>query len=272
MEKIDDPDDPRFDDYRHLTDAAARRSVTPTESPHGIFVSEGLMALHQLLASGIAIRSVLLTPSRADHADDIPSSVPVLIAERRTLERVCGYDVHRGVLAAADRPEPAAPARLISESQRILVLEGVSDNENVGALFRNAAAFGFDAVLMDRACTDPFYRRSIRVSSGWSMRIPHARVSDTASALSLLHSNGTRTLALTPSTDATAVDELASSALLADPVALIVGTEGAGLTEATIDACDRAVRVPMAGNVDSLNVATSFAVVAAFAAAQRHWA
>lgn len=271
MTTIDDPDDPRLDDYRHLTDAAARRAVESSGAAHGILVVEGLVALEQLLNSTLVIRSVLTTPSRAKALSPLPADVPRLVATRGVLSEVCGYDVHRGVLASAARPEPADSRRLISAARRAVVLEGVTDNENIGSLFRNAAAFGMDAVLLDRTCADPYYRRSIRVSSGWAMRIPHARVPGARDALEVLHERGFRTVALTPNRGAAPVDVATEAGNLDDPVAYVVGAEGTGLTQETIDACSCAVRIPMSAGVDSLNVATSLGVIAAFAAARRGW-
>lgn len=272
MLRIEDPEDPRLDDYRHLTDAAARRSIEAGGAQHGIFVVEGPLALDQLRASAHRIRSVLVTPARAESMGDrLVGFEPVLVADRAVLADACGFDVHRGVLAAADRPAPSEPSEILEGRSRVLVLEGVNDNENVGALFRNAAALGLDAVLLDAACTDPLYRRSIRVSSGWSLRLPFARADRTAQLLAALADRGIRTLALTPSPGAVPVDVAAADGLLDGPVAFVVGAEGPGLTADTIDACDAAVRVPMAPGVDSLNVATSLAVVGAFAAARRSW-
>jgi tRNA G18 (ribose-2'-O)-methylase SpoU len=270
--RIDDPDDPRLDDYRHLTDAAARRSIESGGAAHGIFVVEGPLALDQLRASGHRVRSVLVTPTRADSMGDrLEGLGPVLVAERAVLAAACGYDVHRGVLAAAERPAPRSAAEVVQGAARVLVLEGVNDNENVGALFRNAAALGIQAVLLDSACTDPLYRRSIRVSSGWTLRIPYARGDSTGALLTQLGSAGFRTVALTPASDALDVDRAAADGLLDAPVALVVGAEGPGLSPASLGAADHAVRVPMAPGVDSLNVATSVAVVGAFAAARRGW-
>lgn len=272
MLHLDDPADPRLDDYRHLTDASARRTVDADAAPHGIFIVEGPLALDQLTRSGHLIRSTVVTPSRAQRLGDrLDGLDPVYVVEREVLSDVCGYDVHRGVLAAAVRPAPTTLADLVGAHERFLVVEGVSDNENVGALFRNAAGLGIEAVVLDRASTDPFYRRSIRVSSGWSMRVPHARVAQTATVIEQLSARGVRTVALTPRADALAVDRAAAAGLLDAPVALVVGAEGFGLSTATIEACDTAVVIPMASEVDSLNVATALAVVAAFAAARRDW-
>jgi tRNA G18 (ribose-2'-O)-methylase SpoU len=269
---IDHPADPRLDDYRHLTDAAARRVVERGGAGHGIFVVEGPVALEQLLRSGLRVRSVLLSSSRARSLEVDPAlTCPVHVVERDVLAAVTGYDVHRGVLAAAERPAPAAPDELLGGARRVLVAEAVSDNENVGSLFRNAAALGVQAVLLDAACADPLYRRSVRVSSGWSMRIPFARTERIDTLLEDLRRHGVRSVALTPGERALDVDRAAAEGLLDEPVAFVVGAEGPGLSAAALDACDALVRVPMAPEVDSLNVATSFAVVASFAAARRRW-
>lgn len=272
MLRVEDPTDPRLDDYRHLNDAAARRAADPQGAPHGVVVVEGAVALEQLLSSELQLRSVLLSPTRAAALSDRLTGIePVYVAPREVLAAVAGFDVHRGVLAAAARPVPADPAAVIGAAHRLVVLEGLSDNENVGAVFRNAAALGIDAVLLDGACTDPLYRRSIRVSSGWTLRLPFARAGSSLELLALLGAAGVRTLALTPAPGAVAVDEAADRGLFDGAVAFVVGAEGPGLAVATIAACDAAVRVPMAAGVDSLNVATSLAVVAAFAAARRDW-
>jgi tRNA G18 (ribose-2'-O)-methylase SpoU len=269
---VTDPDDPRLDDYRHLNDAAARRAIEGPDG-HGVFIVEGAVALEQLLASHHRIRSVVLSPSRADAlADRLAGRVDVvLVADRPVLQSVTGFDVHRGVLAAGVRPPPSAPADVLGSARRAVLLEGISDNENIGAVFRNVAALGIDAVLMDQACADPLYRRSIRVSSGWTLRVPSARVDDSAAGLRLASELGFRTVALTPATGALAVDDAATAAVLDDPVVLLLGAEGPGLRPGSIAAADVAVRVPMAGEVDSLNIATSLAVVASFAAARRSW-
>lgn len=277
MLHVEDPTDPRLDDYRHLNDAAARRAMDAEGAPHGVVIIEGTVALEQLLSSELQVRSVLLSPTRAAALSNHLTGVDtVYVAAREVLAAVAGFDVHRGVLAAAARPAPADPAAVIGaavvgSSQRLVVLEGLSDNENVGAVFRNAAALGIDAVLLDGACTDPLYRRSIRVSSGWTLRLPFARASSSAELLALLGAAGVRTLALTPAPEAVPVDAAADRGLFDGPVAFVIGAEGPGLSAATIAACDAAVRVPMAAGVDSLNVATSLAVVAAFAAARRNW-
>jgi len=274
MEIVTDPVDPRLDDYRHLNDAAARRGLEDDE--HGIFIVEGVLALTQLLASDHPVRSALFTPNRAEALADLVDQleqrgVDVLVAERPVLAGVAGFDVHRGVLAAAQRRPLRPVEHVLHGARRIVVLEGLNDHENLGSIFRNSAALGLDAVLLDDRSADPLYRRSIRVSLGWSLRVPSTRLGALRGGIVALKDAGWRTLALTPGNDSFPVDAAASTGLLDDPVALVVGAEGPGLTEATMAACDVRVRIPMADGVDSLNVATSLAVVASFAAARRGW-
>jgi tRNA G18 (ribose-2'-O)-methylase SpoU len=276
METIDRADDPRLADYRHLTDAAARRDLERDDG-HGVFVVEGVLALEQLLQSDHPVRSVLLSTSRAASLGELVERIettgtPLYVAERPVLARVTGYDVHRGVLAVAQRRPWPDVAPTLSGARRIVVLEGLNDHENLGSVYRNAAALGLDAVLLDPRCADPLYRRSIRVSAGWAMRVPTTRLPALPEGLARVHATGFRTLALTPDSAAVPVDAAAEQGLLDDPVALVLGAEGPGLSAATLAACDERVCIPMHGSVDSLNVATSLAVVAAFAAARRDWA
>lgn len=273
-------DDPRLADYRHLTDAAARRAIEGPDGA-GIFIAEGVLALRQLLRSDHRVRSILSTPARATavHRElraalaegRSATEAPHLVAPRPVLEQITGYDVHRGVLASADRGAPRDADELLGAARRVVVAEGISDHENLGSLFRNAAALGLDAVVLDDRSADPLYRRSIRVSSGWAMRLPFARAGSGRALVERLERHGLRTVALTPASGALAVNRAAADGVLDDPVALVVGAEGPGLSEEVLEACSARVAVPMAGEVDSLNVATSLAVVASFAAARRGW-
>lgn len=216
-----------------------------------------------------------MTPQRARSLPQlravIPSAVPLLVAERRLLTQVTGFDIHRGVLASAERPPASDPVDLLATHRRIVLLEGLSDLENVGATFRVAAALGIGAVLMDSRCADPLYRRCVRVSLGWSTVIPHARFPSSAAALSASAAVGVRSVALTPASDAVPVDRAAADGYLDDPVVLLVGSEGTGLATSTMDSADHRVSIPMAPGVDSLNAATALGIVAAFAAAARGW-
>lgn len=275
MGRITDAGSTLLDDYRHLTDAAARRAVeSPAgRSPNGILIAEGRVAIEQLVASGLTVRSVLATPERADAAAALTADrdVPLLVAPRDVLAAVTGYDVHRGLLAAANRPAPTDPSTFVAAGDRFVLVEAVNDNENIGAIFRNVAALGLGAIVLDRRCADPFYRRSIRVSSGWTLRVPHTRVAELDAVTDQLKGRGVRLVALTPAANAVAVDRAASEGLLDDPVALMVGSEGHGLDAGSLDLADVCVSVPMQPGVDSLNVATTVAVVGAFLAARADW-
>lgn len=274
MQSITDPDDPRLADYRHLNDAAIR-AATGHDLSGGCAIVEGSVALDVVLRAGVALRSILLTPSRAATLAALlaraPAEVPVYVADRDVLADVVGFDLHRGVLASAPRTPSPSPEDLLPGCRRVVVTQGLNDHENIGALFRNAAAFGFDAVLLDDRTADPLYRRSIRVSSGWAAAMAHTRVGRLPEGYDPLRSGGFRIVALTPAAGATALDAAAQAGLLDDRVAVVVGAEGSGLTSDAIDAADVSVRIPMAPGVDSLNVATALAVVGAFAASRRGW-
>ena len=269
MWQIEEPEDPRLSDYSNLTDAASARG--------NFFIVEGVIALNRLLgtAGGTkpgSVRSVLLTPNRAASLGSIVSaceslSIPVLVAPREVLSLVTGFDVHRGVLAAVNRAEDASVESVLLDAQRLVVLEAINDHENLGSIFRNAAALGIDGVLLDQRCSDPLYRRSIRVSLGHVLSTPWCRCAELSSSLPDLRRAGYRLVGLTPRVEAQVVGEAVEEGVLDAPVAFVLGAEGGGLTEETLQNCDALVRIPMSAGVDSLNVATSLAVVASFAAA-----
>jgi tRNA G18 (ribose-2'-O)-methylase SpoU len=176
------------------------------------------------------------------------------------MTEVTGVHFHRGVLAVAERPALPTVAELVADARRVLVLEAVNDHENIGALFRNAAAFGVDGVVLDPTTADPLYRRSTRVSLGHVLRVSFARVGDGGwpGALDELRSLGFTTVALTPAPDAEPLGRLVAGG--PERVALVLGAEGPGLTAAAMAATDRRVRIPMADGVDSVNVATAAAL------------
>jgi tRNA G18 (ribose-2'-O)-methylase SpoU len=248
-----------LDDYLALNDPARRRQV---ERRGAFFIVEGTLALEALLASPYPLRSVLVTESRSGAVRDLlgpaRSGVPVLVRPDAEVAAVTGFAFHRGVLASADRLPLPPPGDLVAGARRLAVLEGLNDHENVGSLFRNAAAFGVDAVLADPTTADPLYRRSVRVSLGHVLRVPWTRLDDWPVGLGRLRLAGFELVALTPAPDAEPID-----ALVADPperVALLLGAEGPGLSAAALSAADRRVRIPIAAGVDSLNVATAAAV------------
>lgn len=268
--ELTDPTDPRLDDYRDLRGTGRGERTTART----VVVAEGLLAAERLLTSRHRPRSVVATPARLasvlDRLGPTLGTTPVLVADRAVLAEVCGFDVHRGVLAAADRAGPTPVEDLLGHP-RLVVCEGLGDHENLGAVFRTAAALGLDGVLLDDRTADPLYRRCVRVSMGWSLHLPWARSGPLPHTFDVLAASGHRTVALTPGPDAIDVDAAAAAGLLDGPVALVLGAEGPGLATATLEAADVRVRVPMASEVDSLNVATALGIVGAFTAARAGW-
>lgn len=253
---LDDPDDDRLIELRDLTDAAARRR---TDAAHGCFIIEGILALETAVAAGWPLRKVLVAEGRVERVRPVVADLDttVYVTPRSVVRDLVGFPFHRGVLAVGERrPLPPASA-VVADATSILVVEGVTDHENVGSLFRNAAAFGVDAVLLDDTTADPLYRRSVRVSLGHVLRVPWTRVS-VPDGLDELARAGFTTVALTP-----AGEDVVGPRAERDRLAWLVGAEGTGLTEATLAAADRRARIPMADGVDSLNVATATAVALA---------
>lgn len=252
---ITDVADPRLADFRDLSDADVR------PDRRGIVIAEGVSVVERLLASPYPARAVVGVEAKiAALAGPLAASrAPAYVIDKWLLSAIVGFRVTRGVLASADRaPAPDLPALLV-RARRLVVLEALNDFENLGALFRNCAAFGVDAVLLDPRTADPLYRRSVRVSMGHVLRVPFAPLTGRwPDSLNQLRAHGFRLFALTPG---------GSRPLSALPVpgrwALLLGAEGPGLTDAALAAADERVRIPMAGDVDSLNVATAAAVALA---------
>ena len=257
--RVDDPDDPRLVELTQLTDATARSRI---EAEHGCFVAEGILTLEAVLASNHPLRAVLVAEPKLDRVAALlgHTDVDVFVGPPPLLEGVTGYPIHRGVIASVGRLPLPEPEALLAGARRVLVIEAVNDHENLGSLFRNAAAFGVDAVLLDPRCADPLYRRSVRVSLGHVLRVPGTRLGPLAESLTLLGDAGLRTMALTPAGERT-VHDLAVGP--DDRLAWLVGAEGPGLDAATLAAADERVRIPIAPGVDSLNVATAAAVALA---------
>ena len=259
LHEISDPTDERLALYRDLKDSALRRSA---ELAEGVFVAEGKLALEAVLASPFPLRSVLALRRRLGALDDLnlPVGFPVYVADEDVMVGVTGFDVHRGLLGIAGRLPAVTPRDLLAQiaSPLLMVVEGVNDQENLGAIFRNAAAFGVGAVLLDPTCSDPLYRRSVRVSLGHVLKVPFSRLEPWPASLQLLNEAGFELLALTPAPGAERI-EVVSCQLRGSRVALVVGAEGGGLSPGVLASCRR-VRVPMAPGVDSLNVAAATAV------------
>jgi tRNA G18 (ribose-2'-O)-methylase SpoU len=240
-------------DFANLIDADVR------SDRRGIVIAEGVNVVERLIRSAYPVRSIVGVESKL--ADLEPflagTDAPVYRMDKWTLSELVGFRVTRGVLAAADRPPASDPATLISAGRRFAVLEAINDFENLGSLFRNAAAFGLDAVLLDPRCADPLYRRSVRVSMGHIFGMPFAVLPEPwPASLSLLAAAGVRVFAMTPRLAASPLTALA----VPDKWAVLLGAEGPGLSERALAAADEWVRIPMADGVDSLNIATAGAV------------
>ena len=282
---VADPGDPRLADYARLTDVRLRTSM---ESAHGLFMAEGEKVIRRAVAAGFGVRSMLVTRDKlaglADLAGTCPG--PVYVVSQEVAEQVTGYQVHRGALASMARRALPTVASLLSGSsaagragpappgsgqhardgqpgwpRRIVLLEDLVDHANVGAIFRCAAALGVDAVVLSPRCADPLYRRAVKVSMGAVFAIPYARMSDWRTGLAKIRAAGFTLLALTPDQSAVPLDR----ATAGGRVALLLGTEGDGLSSRWLAEADTAVCVPMspgamAMGVDSLNVVAAAAI------------
>src|SRR5918998_2999696 len=199
VHEITDPDDDRLGDYRALTDLELR---TRWEPPNGLFIAEGELVLRRALRAGYRPRSYLIDAKRAGQLADLPDDAPVYAATPDVLHRATGFHVHRGVLASFHRLPLRTAEELLGPARRVAILEDVNNHTNIGAVFRDAAALGIDAVLLSPTCADPLYRRSVRVSMGEVFAIPYARLDPWPAALGRVREAGFTVLALTPADDA----------------------------------------------------------------------
>ncbi|MBW2455090.1 MAG: RNA methyltransferase [Deltaproteobacteria bacterium] len=252
-------EDERVADYRDLREAdlAARRQA---------FIAESEVVLRVLLARGrFAVRSIFVAASRLPKLAAllalVDPSVPIFVGEQGLLNQVVGFRIHRGILAAGERGPVPTAAQLCEQlgagPRRLVLLEGLTNHDNVGGVFRNAAAFGVDGVLYDGTTCDPLYRKAIRVSVGAALFVPFGRCATSEEAIEAARGADFEVLALSPSPDGDDLAELGRRWSCADRAALLVGSEGPGLTPATLAAADRVVRIAMAEGFDSLNVATA---------------
>lgn len=231
------------------------------EEGGAVFVVEGHLAVGRLVRSAYPVVSLLLAEGRVDAFPDLVGAVgsagaPVYVASPEVLRATVGFDLHRGVVALGRRLPPAPPAVLATGPGPLLVAEGLNDHENLGSLFRNAAALGASGVLLDPTCADPLYRRSVRVSLGHVLAVAWARSNDWPGDVVRLGDAGWRIVALTPERGAAPLRSLAAGGR----VALLVGAEGPGLSAAALSVAGERARIPMSDGVDSLNVATAAAV------------
>jgi tRNA G18 (ribose-2'-O)-methylase SpoU len=261
VQDVTDPDDPRLDDFRDLN-SVDRRPDLPTGK--GLVIAEGVLVVQRLLVSRFSPHAMLGTDRRlAELHDDLAGAgavrAPYYRASADVMAKVVGFHLNRGVLAVARRVPEATVAEVVGDARTVAVLEGVNDHENLGSIFRNAAGLGVDAVVFGSGCADPLYRRAVRVSMGHALLVPYARATDWPADLVTLKERGFRLLAMTPHREARPLPE-AMAAVCDEPIAVLVGAEGPGLTAAVQRLSDVRVRIPMSRGTDSLNVATAAAL------------
>lgn len=257
---VDDPTDPRLDDYRTLKDPELRKRY---ENRTGVFIAEGPNVVRELLASTYRAKSVLVTPERVDAMSEAlgwQDDVEVLVAERDLVEEVVRFRMHQGVIAVGWRPASMPTLAEVLDTDLALVLEEMNDTANLGALFRTARALGVGGVVLGPRSADPLYRRSVRVSMGHVLRLPWTRGESMASVLDGCATAGVTTAALVLDDADCTLTELAADR--PDRVGIVLGAEGPGLSTTTAAACDVRVTIPMAHDVDSLNVTVAGAVAA----------
>jgi tRNA G18 (ribose-2'-O)-methylase SpoU len=273
--RVSDPADPRLTDYVRLTDAELRKSL---EAEHGLFVAEGEKVIRRAAAAGYRVRSLLATEQKAAALADLAAACggPAYLVPASVAEQLTGYHVHRGALAAMDRRPLPTVAEVLATVRTALILEDIVDHTNVGAIFRCAAALGVGAVIVSPRCADPLYRRSVKVSMGAVFAVPWARMEDWHGGLDTVRAAGFRLLALTPDPDAVPMIAAMTPGPAGPPAApvaaapgertaLLLGTEGDGLSSRWRRLADQAVRIPMdpgaqAAGVDSLNVVAAAAI------------
>ena len=253
-----DAADPRLTDFTRLRDVELRKSL---EAERGLFLAEGEKVIRRAIGAGYPIRSVLTTERWVRSLADVLGDATVYVVSDETMEGVAGFQVHRGALASMARTPLPSPRAVLEGSSRVVVLEDIVDHANVGAIFRCAAALGVGGIVLSPRCADPLYRRAVKVSMGAVFSIPYARLDNWYTGLELIREAGYRTLALTPDQSATPLEEVKP----ADRAALLLGSEGDGLSSRWLHEADEAVCIPMsptamAAGVDSLNVVAAAAI------------
>ncbi len=262
LQPVSDPDDPRLEPYRAVRerDLVGRR---------GLFIAEGRLVVTEFLTKArFRALSVLVTePALGVIAPAVRPGLPVLLVTQKVMDEVTGFSIHRGCLALGERGDPHAPtpAQLLASIPPgapacVLVLEELFNHDNIGGVFRNALAFGAAGVLLSPGCADPLYRKAIRVSMGAALRVPFARDEAWPASLDALRRAGFTVIGLTPGAGAIAIDHAAVDLPPARRVALVLGSEGDGLSARALRQCDTLVRIPMAPGVDSLNASAASAV------------
>ncbi|QSR26510.1 rRNA methyltransferase [Nocardioides aromaticivorans] len=254
--EIASADDPRLADYRDLRDVELRKAL---EAEHGLFLAEGEKVVRRAVEAGYDARSFLMAPRWLDGLADVldRSDAPCYVIDEALAEEVTGFHVHRGALASLRRRPLPEVDDVLAGARSVLVLEDLVDHTNVGAILRSGAALGFDAVLLAPRCADPLYRRAIKVAMGAVFSLPWTRLPDWYDALPDLGARGFTTVALTLAPDAVPIEEAVAGV---DKVALVLGSEGHGLSPRWEQSADRRAIIPMSAGIDSLNVAAATAV------------
>jgi tRNA G18 (ribose-2'-O)-methylase SpoU len=257
LERITGPEDPRVADYRIVSDGELLRT-------RGLFVAEGRLVVRRLIEDGRwPVRSVLVSEAARASLDGVlerlPAPTPVFVGSVEDFRGITGYHIHRGCLAIGERGAGARAEAILDAARTVVLLEGVANADNVGAIFRNASALGADAVLIDDACADPLYRKAIRTSMGAALRVPFARLAAWPDAVEWLGTHGFTIAALTPHEPAEDVAALAARGR-PDRLALAAGAEGSGLSDELARAATVRVRIPVRPEADSLNVATAVGI------------
>lgn len=262
LHSLDSHFDERLSDYRDLTDVALRSMREPAE---GIYIAESLNVLERALGAGHRPISALTTDQWLEKLQElceqhagVCSGMPIYVGSESILENITGFHVHRGTLASIARPPLPSVLDLVAGCRRVVVLENIVDHTNVGAVFRSVAGIGADDVIVSESCADPLYRRSVRVSMGTVMQVPWTRAGAWSDLVSDLKNAGFTIAALALTPEATALEEFALT--VPEKLALVLGTEGNGLSSEAVRSADHVVSIPMRGSVDSLNVAAAGAV------------
>ena len=265
IERITDLERGELRDFRSLTDVALRRVSEPAG---GLYIAESTKVIGRALAAGHRPRSLLLIEQWLPDVErllagderlaELYADVPVFVGPPELLKQLTGFDMHRGALASMHRPPLMAVEELLAGARRVVVLEDIADHTNVGAIFRSVAGLGADAVLITPRCADPLYRRSVRVSMGTVLQVPWTRLPEWPEGADQLRAAGFHIAALALSDDAVELDDFAAAA--PEKVAILLGTEGDGLSPAAMQNADTIVTIPMMHGVDSLNVAAASAV------------
>ena len=262
IERIVDAADPRVAEYRGLSDPGQLRS-------QGLFVAEGRLVVRRVIEDArLPIRSLLVNDAALRDLgpllDTLDRPVPIYVCETAGFLGITGFPIHRGCLALVERPEALSIGAVLVSASTAVVLEGVTDADNIGGVFRNAEAFAAGAVILSPTCCDPLYRKAVRTSMGAVLRVPFARASEWPAALTWIREAGFTVAALTPREPSETIRQFAARHAGRPAgqarLALVVGTEGAGLTADAESAADVRVRIPIAGGVDSLNLAVAVGV------------